>query len=177
MTNTKPNEAKMAITRGVSKLLFFYLFLARLAYISYSNLITGNYKLNAVTSSQFPHVDNRPLRHKLTFRVVASLAQSCLLKRDHVCLSSPVLHMEEDLTIHMDINPNPGPSNCLSCLYLNARSLKAFVPSSVDPSVKVCKISKLQDLVYTGIYDLVCICETWLNDTVLGSELLPGYLI
>ena len=177
MMNTKPNEAKMATTRAVSKLLLFYLFLARLAYISYSNLITGNYKLNAVTSSQIPHVDNRPLRHKLTFRVVASPAQSCLLKRGHVCLSSLVLHMEEDLTIHMDINPNPGPSNCLSCRYLNARSLKAFVPSSVDPSVKVCKISKLQDLVYTGIYDLVCICETWPNDTVLGSELLPGYSI
>lgn len=25
--------------------------------------------------------------------------------------------------------------------------------------------------------DLVCICETWLNDTVLSSELLPGYSI
>ena len=68
------------------------------------------------------------------------------------------------LTIHMDINRNPGPCNCLGCLYLNARSLKAFVPSSVDPSVKVCKISKLQGLVDAGVYDLVCICETWLND-------------
>ena len=85
--------------------------------------------------------------------------------------------MKMDLTIYMDINPNPGLSNCLSCLYVNARSLKAFVPSSVDPSVKVCYISKLQDLVYAGIYDLVCICETWLNDTVLSSELLPGYSI
>ena len=46
-----------------------------------------------------------------------------------------------------------------------------------DPSVKVCKIFKLQDLVYAGVYDLVCICETWLNDMVLSSELLPGYSI
>ena len=36
---------------------------------------------------------------------------------------------------------------------------------------------QLLHLVYSGSYDLICICETWLNDTVLSSELLPGYLI
>ena len=105
----------------------------------------------AVTSSQFPQVDNRLFFHKMTFRVVPSLVQSRWLKHGYVCLSPPVLHKEMDLTIFMDINPNPEPPNCLSCLYLNARRLKVFVPSSVDPSVKVCKISKFQDLVYTGI--------------------------
>jgi hypothetical protein len=65
----------------------------------------------------------------------------------------------------------------LKSLYLNARSLKAFVRSREDPSAKVCKISLLQDLVYSGDYDLVCICETWLNNTVFSSELLTGYSI
>ena len=37
--------------------------------------------------------------------------------------------MEIDLTIYMDINPNPGPSNCLSCLYLNS-SLRSNSESS-----------------------------------------------
>jgi hypothetical protein len=27
---------------------------------------------------------------------------------------------------------------------------------------------------YSGDYDLICICETWLNNTVLSSELLTG---
>lgn len=114
-----------------------------ITYISYLNLITGKYKLNAVTSSQLPQVDllNRPFPHKMTFRVVASLVQSRWLKHGYVCLSPPVLRKEMDLTIFIDISPNPGQPNCLSCLYLNARNLKAFVPSSVDPLVKVCKIS------------------------------------
>lgn len=60
---------------------------------------------------------------------------------------------------------------------MNARSLKAFVPSSIDASVKIWKISFLQDLVYSGGYDLVCISETWLNESILDSEILPGYSI
>ena len=55
------------------------------------------------------------------------------------------------------------------------RNLKAFVRSNEDPCAKVCKISLLQDLVYSGDYDIICICETWLNNTVFSSELLTGY--
>ena len=40
---------------------------------------------------------------------------------------------------------------------------------------KVCKISLFQDLVYSGNYDVVCVCETWLNNSVLSSEILPNY--
>jgi hypothetical protein len=84
-----------------------------------------------------------------------------------------------------DVAINPGPSfhpptknlgQGLNALYLNARSLKAFVPSDQDLS-KVCKITLLQHLVYSATYDVVCICETWLNESVLSSELLPGYSI
>ena len=87
-----------------------------------------------------------------------------------------------------DVALNPGPTinsnhtsdlklNQLNALYLNARSLKAFVPADNDSSSKVCKITLLQHLVYSGSYDLICICKTWLNETVLSSELLPGYSI
>ncbi|CAB3993507.1 Hypothetical predicted protein [Paramuricea clavata] len=64
----------------------------------------------------------------------------------------------------------------LDCLYLNSRSLKAFVKTD-DNCSKICKINIFQQLVYCGGYDVVCVCETWLNDCVLDSELLPGYSI
>ena len=150
-----------------------------ITYISYLNLITGKYKLNAVTSSQLPQVDNRPFPHKMTFRILASLVQSRWLKHGYVCLSPPVLREEMDLTIFIDTNPNPGPPNCLSCLYLNARSLKAFdlfhlVLIHLSRSVRSPSFRTWYTLVS---YDLVCICETWLNDTMLSSELIPGYSI
>ena len=28
-----------------------------------------------------------------------------------------------------------------------------------------------------SFYDVVCVCETWLNDSILSSEILPGYTI
>ncbi|CAB4040713.1 Hypothetical predicted protein [Paramuricea clavata] len=46
-----------------------------------------------------------------------------------------------------------------------------------DKPSKVCKIGVFQQLVYSGDYDVVCVCETWLNDSVLDSELLAGYSI
>jgi ribosomal protein L44E len=39
------------------------------------------------------------------------------------------------------------------------------------------RLTFLQHLVYSATCDIVCICETWLNATVLSSELLPGYSI
>ena len=51
----------------------------------------------------------------------------------------------------------------------------AFVPSTTDCTSKQCKITLLQHLVYSATYDIVCICETWLNASVLSNELLPGY--
>jgi hypothetical protein len=80
----------------------------------------------------------------------------------------------------MDVASNPGPdhriTHSLKVLYLNARSLKAFIPLE-ETSLKVCKITLLQQLVHGGGYDVVCICETWLNDSILDSEILPGYNI
>jgi hypothetical protein len=75
-----------------------------------------------------------------------------------------------------DVATNPGPRSSIERLYLNSRSLKAFVEMDDKPS-KVCKIDVFQQLVYSGDYDVVCVCETWLNDSVLDSELLAGYSI
>ena len=71
---------------------------------------------------------------------------------------------------------NPGPRSSIECLYLNSRSFKAFVETD-DKPYKVYKIDVFQQLVYSGDYDVVCVCETWLNDLVLDNELLAGYSI
>ena len=84
------------------------------------------------------------------------------------------------------IAPDLGPANnstrsCnsdgLNILYINARSLKAFVASSDNGGTRVFKIQLLQLLVFSSSYDVVCVCETWLNDSILSSEILPGYTI
>ena len=41
--------------------------------------------------------------------------------------------------------------------------------------MKVCKNALFQDLIYSGNYDVVCVCETWLNNSILSSEILPNY--
>ena len=81
-----------------------------------------------------------------------------------------------------DVEINPGPvkstrtdNNNLKVLYLNTRSVKSFITIENNPSNKICKITLLQELVYSGNYEVICICETWLNETVLDSELLPGF--
>ena len=64
----------------------------------------------------------------------------------------------------------------LNCLYLNTRSLKAFVKMD-DNCSKVCKINIFQQLVYCRAYGIVCVRKTWLNDCMFDSELLPSYSI
>ena len=81
----------------------------------------------------------------------------------------------------MDISSNPGPERCqsdgLRALYLNARSLEAYVASDDSRTRRICKITILQELVYSGDFDVVGICETWLNESVIDSEIIPGYSI
>ena len=99
-----------------------------------------------------------------------------------ILLAGDVATNPGPLTKSTEMNPARGHSfrrqtDALNALYLNARSLKAYVPSNTDCTSKQCKITLLQHLVYSATYDIVCICETWLNATVLSSELLPGYSI
>ncbi|CAH3149098.1 unnamed protein product, partial [Pocillopora meandrina] len=35
----------------------------------------------------------------------------------------------------------------------------------------------IPELVYSGNFDVVRICETWLNESVIDSEIIPGYSI
>ena len=85
-----------------------------------------------------------------------------------------------------DVHPNPGPTpikqsgtklNCLRTLYLNARSLKAVVESTDDGGKRIPKLNIFQNLVYLEQYDIICVCETWLNHLILDNEILPGYTI
>lgn len=102
-------------------------------------------------------------------------------KHGYTCRSPPDFHPDIiDVTISMDISPNPGPqqwNDSFRVLYLNTRSLKAFVDSPDDCARKICKISLLQRLVYGEDFDVISPCETWLNSTVLDCEILPCYNI
>jgi hypothetical protein len=72
------------------------------------------------------------------------------------------------------VSLNPGP-NTLRCFLQNARSLKAVVR---DECSTESKIGLFKDIVYGQDLDVICITETWLNDTVYDHELLPsGYTI
>lgn len=55
----------------------------------------------------------------------------------------------------------------MSCLYLNARSIKTI-------SAKQNKLVDLQNLLLLTQVDIVAITETWLNENVIDDELLPS---
>ena len=95
-------------------------------------------------------------------------------------LKNNYLHLFLLIVLFGEVALNPGPGSTEPVLnpiyYLKARSCKAFVPFHDDPS-KVCKITLLQELVHSGSLKIIYICETWLNDSVFSSELLPGYIV
>ena len=46
-----------------------------------------------------------------------------------------------------------------------------------DTSGKICKMTILQQTVYGGDFDVVAVSETWLKNSVIDSEIIPGYFI
>ena len=102
---------------------------------------------------------------------------------DILCVSSPNVSPFIDITEDMDIARNPSPMNdaelkSLNVLYFNGWSLKSFVTLIDDQSgTKVCKLSLYQQLIYGDDFDIICICEKWLNSGILDSELLSAYNI
>ena len=130
-----------------------------------------------------PVLVHRPRKFYKRINAPLHRPQATWNKQGYLCLSPPDFDPNIDITIYMDIVTNPGPvksrtdNNSLNVIYLNARSLKSFVSIDNNPSNKVCKITLLQELVYGGNYEVICICETWLNNTILDSELLPGFAI
>ena len=96
-------------------------------------------------------------------------------------LNLKLLHVFLLILLAGDVATNPGPcsstQNGLKIIYLSAKSLQAFVSSDEGFPCKISKITLLQQLIFGSSYDVVCICETWLNNAVLNGELLPGYNI
>ena len=74
------------------------------------------------------------------------------------------------LTRSGDISENPGPKNSLRCFLQNVRSLKAAV---ADGDSFEYKSAILRDIAYGYDLDVICLTETWLNDSISDSELLP----
>ena len=73
-----------------------------------------------------------------------------------------------------DISLNPGPfPSSLRCFLQNARNLKAV---RADGNTYETKTSILQDIAYGDDLDIVCLTETWLNESIGDAEVLPvGY--
>lgn len=83
--------------------------------------------------------------------------------------------------IAWDVNLNPGPSTVtsdgqsksFSSALVNARSLKSIHKRCPTSSEVISNLNAFQAFVYREDLDIVCVTETWLNDTVFDSELLP----
>ena len=75
-----------------------------------------------------------------------------------------------------DISLNPGPfPSSLRCFLQNARSLKAV---RADGNTYETKTSILQEIAYGYDLDIVCLTETWLNESIGDAEVLPvGYTV
>lgn len=86
-----------------------------------------------------------------------------------------------------DISTHPGPCGSTSvvsatykCIVLNARSLKSFhrITGPHGQMETVCNLHRFQDFVYSEDSDIVCVNETWLNDSLDSLEILHnGYII
>ena len=59
------------------------------------------------------------------------------------------------------------------------RTSTIFIPVRISTQVILqdLQITILQELVYCGDFDIVRICETWFNESVIDSEIIPGYSI
>ena len=60
-------------------------------------------------------------------------------------------------------------------LCLNAKRLKAFSYPQENTSKKVCKILLFHNLECSENYDIVRVCKTSLNSSVLSNEILTNY--
>ena len=104
------------------------------------------------------------------------------MKMCHVCY-----YNNSDATIRLlmsdDINPNPGPFSAstagkINCLVMNARSLKSYHKHSTTNWQSMCNLHRFQDLVYAENSDVICVNETWLNQSISYSEILhSGFTI
>ena len=176
-------QGKMAATLCFCSLLVFLICWASYAPQSFADLVVIKTPTLLRITTIFIPVRNstRNISTKRCITDPLRLQQVSWSKHGYTCRSPPALHRDIDITIYMDISLNPGPERCqndgLRALYLNATSLKAYVASDDSRTRNICKITILQELVYSGDFDAVGICETWLNESVIDSEIIPGYSI
>ena len=170
----------MAATRGLCSLLVFLTCWASYAHQSFADFAV-------IKTSTLPRISTLFIPVRISTRVILTkrcitaplrLQQVSWSKHGYTCRSPPDLHRDIDITIYMDISLNPGPERCqsdgLRALYLNARSLKAYLASDDSRTRRICKITILQELVYSGDFDVVGICETWLVNHSRIFYLSPG---
>jgi exonuclease III len=82
-----------------------------------------------------------------------------------------------------DIATNPGPAcnstgirfqnSQLKSLVLNARGLKRISREEVSNQT-VCNLQRFQNLVYNENSDIICVNETWLNNSISNEDILPS---
>jgi len=70
------------------------------------------------------------------------------------------------------VSTNPGTSS-LECYLQNVRNLKAAMADGASFEYKT---ALLKDIAYGYDLDIICLVETWLNDSISNFELLPNGL-
>ena len=72
-------------------------------------------------------------------------------------------NLNSDATItynHLQTNSSNSTNSVITCCYLNIRSI-------------VHKLSLFQSYVYSSNFDVICLTETWLSESVFDQEILP----
>ena len=103
--------------------------------------------------------------------------------RDYTNLDNFVVGL---LLLCGDVACNPGPMGSsesipvIKCMVSNTQSLKSLkkVVNSDGSKALACNLHQFQDLVYSEDMDVVCVNETWLNESIDNSEILKdNYII
>ena len=124
---------------------------------------------NTLRKSTFPLMSNHRYAFNLTLRIVNNL------------------HLLLCILLAGDIATNPGPAcnstgirsqnSQLKSLLLNARSLKSINRDEMSNQT-VCILQRFQNLVYNENSDVICVNETWLNNSISNEDILhSGFTI
>ena len=103
-----------------------------------------------------------------------------LSTRDYTNLDNFVVSL---LLLCGDIASHPGPVGSsesilfIRCMVSNTQSLKSLkslkkVVNNDGSKALACNLHQFQDLVYSEDMDVVCVNETWLNESIDNSEIL-----
>ena len=100
-----------------------------------------------------------------------------LSTRDYTNLDNFVVGL---LLLCGDVASRPGPVGCsesisfIKCMVSNTQSLKSLkkVVNNDGSKALACNLHQFQDLVYSEDMDVVCVNETWLNESIDNSEIL-----